>query len=283
MVGCAAPMMCSRSHFHIVWQDEKTICKVDDNNKQKAQARGNEALHLRYVFVLRIVGRRILSHNMMCRFSSGPARFWSRSHQNNPDLATKARASPPVFELIQRLWRFAPQSLPRFRQVRIDSKGQSVGLRLRRSVTPLPTVPSRPSAALFVGRRTIADSTPALCYTYSIPIEHILCLSDLAESPIPDAKTRRREGQHGGCRIERTSAEQKEYFLDIRSKRPLTIELKACRGGQSIAEDSCWYCPPKGKFRRAAPKSSSCLWCSILAINIPTRSRFGQGEEIPEP
>lgn len=129
-----------------------------------------------------------------------------------------------------------------------------VGLRLRRSVTPLPTVPFRPSAALFVGRRTIADSTPALCYTYSIPIEHILCLSDLAESPIPDAKTRRREGQHGGCRIERTSAEQKVYFLDIRSKRPLTIELKACRGGQSIAEDSC--CPPKGKFRRAAPKSS---------------------------
>ena len=92
MVGCAAPMMCSRSHFHIVWQDEKTICKVeDDSNKQKAQARGNEALHLRcdatYCPPRTVSYLRISQH---VSFSSGPARFWSRPHQNKPDFSDES-------------------------------------------------------------------------------------------------------------------------------------------------------------------------------------------------
>ena len=167
--------MCSRSHFHIAWQDEKSICKVDDdNNKQKAQARGNEALHLRcYELLLRIVmlaAAYLISHSHdATRFLPVPPAFGPALTKITRILATKARASPASFRANSTplavcatvLATLFQASGARYALIQRDR----VGLRLRRSVTPLPTVPSRPSAALFVGRRTIADSTPALCYT----------------------------------------------------------------------------------------------------------------------
>ena len=170
--------MCSRSHFHIAWQDEKSICRVeDDNNKQKAQARGNEALHLRcYELLLRIVMLAAAylishSHDMMplVFFRSRPLLVPRRPHQNNPDFSDESASKPASFRANSTplavcatvLVTLFQASGARYALIQRDR----VGLRLRRSVTPLPTVPSRPSAALFVGRRTIADSTPALCYT----------------------------------------------------------------------------------------------------------------------